>query len=50
MKIKYTYEVVEEEVMEDKDLEEIASLLAHLIYQNYLRKGDNYEEKICHTF
>jgi hypothetical protein len=43
MNTKYTYEVVEDDAMREEDLEEIASLLAQMIYQLTVREDHNIE-------
>jgi len=39
MKIPYTYEIIEDEPLTEQELEEIAQILAEMIYQYYY--GEN---------
>ncbi len=45
-KVEYTYEVIEDEEFTEEELEELASLLAEMIYQYYLRKESERDEEI----
>ena len=50
MKTEYTYEHAQGEVIDEMGLDEIAELLAHMIYQSTKQKEENIAEALPDTF